>query len=146
MIKMSECKLCGKEGTPYKAKIEGAILDVCEDCIKFGKKIEIKKPFKKKIYKAKELPETILIENYGKLITEKRIGMGLERKHFALKINEKESLIKKIELEQIRPADKLVKKIENFLGVTLTTSYEPAKSGKEKKTGTLTLGDIISLD
>lgn len=144
---MAECKLCGKKKVVQTAEIEGAVIKVCDDCLKFGRKVVVpKKSPKKKFPPKMDLPETILVRGYGKLITKKRMKMGLERKEFAKRINEKESLIKRIELEQMRPDDKLVRKIESFLGIKLITEYEAPEVKVKKKKGTLTLGDIVSLE
>jgi ribosome-binding protein aMBF1 (putative translation factor) len=38
-LKNVQCSLWGKEGQLVKVKIEGAILEVCEECVKFGERI-----------------------------------------------------------------------------------------------------------
>ena len=71
--------------------------------------------------------------------------MKLTREEFAKKINEKESIIKRIENEEMRPDEALTKKIERFLKIKLKEVYEKKKiTGKPRK-GALTIGDIIEL-
>jgi len=90
--------------------------------------------------------DSIFIDNYGKKIIEARERMNLTREEFAKKINEKESIIKRIEHEDMRPNQALTKKIERFLKIKLTKVYEKKKiTGKPGK-GSLTIGDIIELE
>lgn len=94
---------------------------------------------------SKEEGETEMIDNYGKKIIKARKGMNLNREEFAKKINEKESLIKRIESEEMRPNDKLIEKIERFLDIKLRTQYEMKKLGAKPTRGKLTVGDILEV-
>ena len=148
---ISECTLCGKK--VYKlflTKVEGSEIEVCESCQKFGKVIkEIRPKIEQKPKIILEKPvetEELLRANYGRLIMEARQKLGLQRKDFALKIKEKESLIKRVESQQMRPDDKLRKKIEYFLKIKLTEVYEEKKLDQKPIKPTLTIGDIVEVD
>jgi len=39
-----------------------------------------------------------------------------------------------------------IRKIESFLGISLTTDYEPVKIEKKRSGKALTLGDVVDLD
>jgi ribosome-binding protein aMBF1 (putative translation factor) len=42
MVSIQTCDICDKKvAIGIKAMVDGLILDVCEDCIKYGKKIEV---------------------------------------------------------------------------------------------------------
>ena len=90
--------------------------------------------------------DSVFIDNYGKKIIEARERMDLTREEFAKKINEKESMIKRIEHEDMRPNQALTKKIERFLNIRLTETYERKKITSKPAKGKLTLGDIIELE
>jgi len=143
-----ECNLCGKEYPKLnKAMIEGSIIDVCDACVKFGTKIadkEFYKPVKKPIALIKENNYNF-IEHYGKTIVETREKKGLSRREFEKLLNEKDSLIERIEKEVMEPDEELTKKIEKFLGVKLTEKYEDVLPKKVKGRKDLTVGDVIEV-
>lgn len=147
-----ECNCCGKEFprlTP--TKIEGAVIEVCDRCAKFGIKVEISQiaytPMKKTI-KISDLENTelVLIQEYGRLIAKVRENKGLTRYDFAKRINEKESVVKRLEEEDFEPDENLVSKIEDFLDIRLRGRYEGALlRHREKKRIDLTVGDIAEV-
>lgn len=127
--------------------MEGTILEVCEGCSKFGELVEtrpVRMPKVRRTPKLKE--ETIIIDNYGKKIIEARKKINLTREGFAKKINEKESLIRRIESEVMRPNDKLIEKIERFLNIKLKTAYEKKKFQIKPRKGRLTIGDVLEVE
>ena len=124
MVKIN-CDLCGKvhEGL-IRTAIESAELNVCPDCVKFGKALaplrgraQQSSPKKAEV---KEEKVKLLVEDYGKAIKNKRQSMGLSQKDFAAKLNEKESVIHKIETGALEPSFELAEKLEKILGIKLT--------------------------
>jgi uncharacterized protein (TIGR00270 family) len=91
--------------------------------------------------------QTFFIENYGKVIIETREKKGLSREEFAEKIKEKESVIKRIENQEMIPDYTLTDKIERFLEIKLKKPYEKRYLEKRtnKKAG-LTIGDIVKVE
>ena len=145
-----ECNICGKKAPRlFKAKIEGTILEVCEKCLSYGEKI-IEPEVLTRVRRVKTKPiveeETVFVDNYGKLIVEGRKKMNLTREEFAKKIYEKESVIKRVEAEEMRPSDALTKKIERFLGIKLTKTYEKKRIDKKPQRGRLTIGDVVEVE
>ena len=63
--------------------------------------------------------EMILDQEFPSLIRNARSRKGLTHEQLGQKINEKVTLIKKIETGSLRPDDILAKKLERFLGITL---------------------------
>ncbi len=144
-----ECLICGKEAEKLnKTFVEGSIVDVCDRCVKFGKKISepvVYRPITRKI-ELKE-SETELIPDYGKMIAKIRENKGLTREEFAKRLSERESIVRRLEEERMIPNEELVKKIENFLGVKLLQRYEEEKKHKGRKVKPeLTVGDIAEID
>lgn len=142
-----ECTICGKEIRKInKAVVEGTMVGVCDDCLKFGKRVVplYYKPITRRI-ELKESEED-LVPDYGRLIVKERQNKGMRREEFAKRINEKESVIRRVEDEKIEPDRKLIKKIEKFFGIKLTQEYkEERRCKKEKKKVGLTVGDVVEI-
>lgn len=147
--------MCGKKSKLFRTDLEGSILNLCEECSKFGKVISIIKEEKREITKEKEIKterpkeeETILIiiPGYGDIIKTKREQLEIKQEDFAKKINEKQALIHKIETNQFEPSISLARKIEKFLHVKLIEMEEikPDKADKTKG-GYFTIGDFIKV-
>ena len=155
MITIPECTLCGREvDRLFLAVVEGTKIEICEACGKFGNVLKEIRPepkveigyIKKSSTPELEEPEEELKPDYGRLIIQARQKLELERKEFSMKIKEKESIIRRVELQQMTPDDRLIKKIEDFLEIRLTKVYEKAKLDHRPMKGTLTLGDIVKLE
>lgn len=156
MIKIN-CDMCGKETRLLKTDIEGSILNLCEECSKFGKVISVVKEKKKEV--KKKVKEEIKIEpekeeefiltiisNYGEIIKKKREQLRIKQEDFAKKINEKKALIHKIETNQFEPPIALARKIEKFLHIKLIEQQELESSGVGKpKREHFTIGDFIKV-
>ncbi len=151
MITIPECNLCGKNSNILnKVEIEGSVIEVCNACTKFGNKITINRvyrPVAKPIKFEIEKDDLEIIPEFGKYIKLAREKKGLTIAEFANKINEKESVLKRIEASLMEPNEELLKKIEKFLNINLRTKYEEKlKRSVEKKEPNLTLGDIAKVE
>ena len=126
-----QCDMCGSEGGLFRVSIEEAILNVCNKCSKYGKvlsKVKImapseKKKEQKKLEKAKLQPGKeiifVIVPNYSTKIKKKRERLGLKQKDFAKLINERESLVSKLEKGSVEPSIKLARKLERSLKIKL---------------------------
>lgn len=150
------CDMCGKETGLFKTDVEGSVLNLCKECSKFGKvisavRVEEKAARKREkgimLEKPKE-EESILsiVPDYGGIIKKKREEMGIKQEDFAKKLNEKASLIHKIEINQFEPGIDLARKIERFLHIKLVEQQEikPEKFGGTKGEH-FTIGDFIKI-
>lgn len=147
------CEMCGSEGKLFKTSIENSELNVCKKCSKYGKviatvKTEATEKKQRKKYKKARIPEEeiiqIIVSDYSERIKRKRNELGLKQKEFAKKINEKESLIHKIETCQFEPNITLARKIEKFLKINLIEQHEEKHKKTEKtKADMFTIGDFI---
>jgi putative transcription factor len=146
-----ECEICGRKAKKiFVTEIEGVILRVCEECAKSGRILNIIE--EGKTIKEKQKPniefeeEYELVENYGKLIAEARKRMSLSVEELAKRIGEKESLIRKIEREEIRPSDKIIEKLEKFLKIKLMEKIEvKSKNGRKGEEMKLRIADVIKI-
>ena len=148
------CEMCGKDTSLFKTVIEGTELKVCGECGRFGKVIgrikkepKIKK--KKKEIEEEEQPEIVQIiaPDYPKKVKQARESLGLKQEELAKKLNEKESIIHKIETGHYEPNINLARKLEKFLKIKLVEEEKIEKEkGMEKSSSeALTIGDLIKL-
>jgi len=166
------CEVCGRKihGKPIRALIEGAKLTVCSECSKHGVIIweEEKKQVSTPTPKPKTAPlQTMkaqttskaqavfespleLVDDYDVRVRQAREKLGLTHEELGKKINEKVSVIKKVETRKIKPDDKLAAKLEHALRIKLLVpaSQEkvPATVASKKPSRSLTLGDLMQLD
>ena len=128
MFKLPECTLCGKKVDALnRIELEGTVVEVCTDCVKFGRAVETKlyKPMTKKL-QLRKLAEnnTEFAADYGTRMKKAREARDLTHTEFAHTINERESVIKRVEGQSMVPDDTLVKKIERFLEIKLKEKYK----------------------
>ncbi len=157
--------MCGKE-VPYlkTVVIEGAVLKVCDDCARFGKEvspkearkyargsaaIEEKLELREKRMREKDIleEEEVLDPDFPDKVRTARMKLGMTQEDLARKINEKHSVIAKVEHGDLIPDENLRKKLEKTLGIDLMVKIEPVHVQKrsEQRRG-LTLGDLINLE
>ncbi|NHJ40978.1 MAG: TIGR00270 family protein [Asgard group archaeon] len=87
----------------------------------------------------------VLIDDYGEVIKETRKSKGWSLEEFAQLINEKASLLQKIEKGEFNPTENLIVKIERKLDISLREeAAAPYYSGPSSKKET-TLGDVVKL-
>lgn len=146
------CEICGRGDAVYKSIVEGSELFVCEPCGKFGKRIanvEQQEKITKVISQEKKHEDRfneIIIDKYGEIIKNAREKNNISQEEFAKKINEKVSIIHKIETNSFEPSIELAKKIERFLKIHLIVNYEvTAEKPTEKNHSKLTLGDVVKI-
>lgn len=65
-----------------------------------------------------------LIENYGEIIRNARIKMGISQEELAKQISEKLTIIKKIEQGSFKPPIELARKLEKFLKIKIIEKVE----------------------
>jgi len=158
------CEVCGGKirGTPYKAVIEGAKLTVCGECVKLGSIFwEAKsEPRLKKV--AKRLPQPMLaakkkpvkieetleiVEDFASRVRQAREKLRLSQEDLGRKLNEKVSVLRKIESGKMTPDHRLAEKLEHALKIKLLVPFsEPKVSSRVlSRPPEMTLGDIINL-
>ena len=158
------CPICGGIiwGKGQKVLIEGAKITVCDSCVQYGKKIitkteslNIKKkyPIKKRNLGTKTISNKTnysgstmeIVPDYARKIRDIRTFNHLNQNQFAQKLNEKPSLIRRIESGKAEPTEKLAKKIESVYNIKLLKKAEDyIVNTKEylKKQKKSSLGDI----
>ncbi len=150
---MPSCEMCGKETEDlFKARIEGTEMAVCRPCTKYGKVFASLKKTDEKAKKfsieppKEEKSEETIVENFSQLIRKARENSQLTQEDFAKKINEKLSVLQKMEAGLFLPGIDNAKKLEKMLGLKLVAFSENKAVPQEKaKSGELTLGDVIKI-
>jgi putative transcription factor len=160
------CEVCGRKiyGKPYKVIIEGAKLTVCTECSKHGKivweeekpksimakprgvlpplKTQSKKPPAPTIDTSQEITE-----NFDSKIRQAREKLGLSHEELGKRINEKVSVLRKIETRKMKPDNVLATKLEHILKIKLIVPVSEEKIPQAKipkpVSHELTLGDLI---
>ena len=154
------CEMCGAESVSLESrKVSGSVLRVCTSCAGMGKETSyresvghrafvaqtLEKREQKTRYKDISSEDKVLISNYGSVVRKAREKRGLDHNALALKISEKKSIVTSVESGNIRPNEKLIRKLENFLKINLMEDVEESstsyKSGSKKN---LTMGDLIN--
>lgn len=168
------CEMCGTDKNKLLlTEVEGALMKVCPDCAKFGKgKKEsndlggssdvggivsggpINKmpslrrpgmPYSRDTFD--RMGDDELVEGYGKVIRQSREALHMSQEDLAHKMNEKRSIIAKLESSNMIPTDALVKKLEKALSIKLTEKYEARSQTMKLKEGRgVTLGDLVKYE
>jgi len=160
---MGNCELCGKVTEQLiKAKIEGVVMELCSNCAKHGTRMATPRNvpshssgFHRRT-NTKNDTEEFISHSYAKDIKSKRESLNLKPEDLARKLNEKESLILKVESGNLKPSFPLAKKLESFLKIKLIETrsinkthkrYEESQDDKEDgptgRSNGLTFGDIL---
>jgi putative transcription factor len=146
---MKTCELCGKSTDKlYKVYIEGTILNVCKDCLKYGKSVnENENIIKENKLKIKEIVGEVIDENYNKILIKYREEHKLKQEDMAKLLGIKESLYKSIENKKIIPDINLAKKIEKTLGIKITKKEVlTEKINNKDNKNYITVGDILEFE
>lgn len=165
------CEVCGRKirEEPRRVVIEGAKLTVCMECSKHGKTTweePVKSAFppstkattalstttpppiqiKKKVIRARVDTSQEVIEDYAEVIRQARESCGLSHEDLGKKINEKESVLRKIETSKMAPNDQLISKLEHTLKIKLLVPVSEEKVPLPKTAShEVTLGDLIRI-
>ncbi|MFB6200234.1 MAG: multiprotein bridging factor aMBF1 [Candidatus Nanohaloarchaea archaeon] len=126
---MASCELCGKSTDSLKkVKIEGAKLKVCDSCSDMGEEVETpskkRKKKKKKQKTGSRTSQDTLHPEYGSRVKQAREDKQLSIQELADDLNEKQSLISKVEKQDLKPDKTLANKLSSKLGVELYTNPE----------------------
>ena len=164
-----QCEVCGCKisGKHYDVVIEGAKLTACGECAKLGKTYYEEPKPKKAISRPRTMrmppraqtrkPQapTVdtsleLVENFAVKIRQAREKLGLSHEELGKRINEKVSLLRKIETGKMTPDNRLAAILEHILKIKLIVPTREEKVPQTKIGKTigreLTLGDLIQLE
>jgi putative transcription factor len=149
------CEMCGNEvEATSRVRIEQSVLQLCPACAKFGTPIDPPPPppsaapsparrrplvaatrpaggprrlEERDLYT--EIGELELAPDWGQRVRRAREALVWTPEDLAKKLNEKKSVILKIETGDLHPPDTLVRKLEHLLKVRLRAEPEAPTSG-----------------
>ncbi|KKN06972.1 hypothetical protein LCGC14_1071920 [marine sediment metagenome] len=159
-----ECPICGGIiwGKGLRVLIEGGKITVCLNCAQYGEKLtELSsnssskkhrtsgktKQRKRRVYEKNLRDEIEIVPDFAKKIRNARNSLGLNQDQFARKLNEKPSLLRRIETGRAKPTVKLAKKIEEAYKIKLLQKGDMIEGSIQrdkymKKSIRTSLGDI----
>ena len=170
---MRICEVCGREiiGPAYLARIEGAELVVCSECVIYAssyRRLRRGERARRQVAQRAQRPTRLqkaraplstrvehavrleLVEGFGQKIRAAREARGLTQEELGKMIGEKASVISRIEAGKMEPDIALARKLEHALGLKLLVEVEEKaravmRSAGPRTGGGLTLGDILAM-
>ena len=172
---MVQCEMCGAEtGSPKTIKVEGAELDVCDNCSDFGTEVKTQESSSTSTkYSTSSSGSSSsssssssgasstssrsrrsdmfddmdeIAPDYDDRIRNAREATDMSQEDLADELNEKASLIRKLERGDVLPSDDVKRKLERKLDITLTAGAsgdEDEEWSGGSSTGEYTLGDVV---
>ena len=158
------CEVCGRQTQMLRVVlIEGSELNACPDCAKFGVErspkpkrmtsapVHVSEALEKREKRSQTIdvfqqgPEE-LAPDFPQRIRKARERLNWTPEELGKKLNEKKSVILKLEAGQMRPDDALIRKVERTLGIKLKERPTQSAAPRAASPRGLTLGDLIKLD
>ncbi|MFD1641690.1 multiprotein bridging factor aMBF1 [Halohasta litorea] len=172
---MPQCEMCGADETSLTTtKVEGAELELCENCQGFGTTVETQESSSStskystssssgtsgssggatggstgsggSTRRKKDMFDDMdeLAADYDDRIREARESEGLTQEELADDLNEKASLIRKLERGDILPSDEVQTKLEKKLEISLIEGTDVDDTEWSSGSGqSMTLGDVV---
>ncbi len=164
---MPQCEMCGAtESSLTTTKVEGAELELCASCSDFGTEVETQTTSStstkystsssgsddssgssgsssSRRHDMFDEMET-LAADYDQRIRQAREQAGLSQEELADRLNEKRSVIRKLERGDVLPSDDVQTKLESALDISLSESGgADDEEWSSDSSGSMTLGDVV---
>lgn len=164
------CEVCGREThSTQEVLLEGATLHVCSRCAALGQPIRKTKssgpsplpsvtasstqrrsrpPPSPHRFTRQRRPkrELVPVENFSQLIRAARTERGMSQQDVAQRINERSSVIGKLESGKMSVCTiKLARKLERLFKLVLLEVAEPLDLSTSSESSKATLGDIVEI-
>ena len=151
---MVDCDMCGKKDiSPVKVKLEGTVMSVCSQCASYGqrladpeKRVSNFTSHRPRVKREDPNANKFVVKNYGPLIKQARESKNLKQEQVAKSLNEKESIIHKIESGHFKPSFALARKLEKFFSITLIEEVNESVEipiSQTKNSGNLTMEEAM---
>ena len=171
---MPQCEMCGSEQPSLTAvKVEGAELQLCDECKEFGTEVRTESSSTTSTKystsnsggsesggaggtttggssggstRRRDMFDNMdeLVADYDRRIREARESRGLSQEDLAKSLNEKASLIRKLERGDMLPSDDVRDELEGELDISLVEGDEADDAEwSGGSSTTTTLGDVV---
>ena len=171
---MPQCEMCGaEEASLTTTKVEGAELELCSSCTDFGTEVRDESTSSGggkystssstgksssssgssgsgsssgSSTRRRDMFDDMdeIATDYDERIREARESRGLSQEELADQLNEKASLIRKLERGDTLPTDDVQRKLERALDISLVEGQSSDDADWETNdAGTMTLGDVV---
>ncbi|QKG91814.1 TIGR00270 family protein [Halorubrum salinarum] len=171
---MPQCEMCGaEEASLTTTKVEGAELELCSSCTDFGTEVRDESTSSGggkystssstgksssssgssgsggssgSSTRRRDMFDDMdeIATDYDERIREARESRGLSQEELADQLNEKASLIRKLERGDTLPTDEVQRKLERALDISLVEGQSSDDADWETDdAGTMTLGDVV---
>lgn len=171
---MPQCEMCGAEKPSLTTtKVEGAELELCDDCKEFGTEVRTESTESSTSTKYSTSSSSgdssssssssssdgssssgrrrdmfdemdTVASDFDERIRDARESAGLTQEELADRLNEKASVIRKLERGDHLPSDRVQAKLEKALGISLVEGQDVEDSEwSSDSSGTMTLGDVV---
>ncbi|RMF89830.1 MAG: TIGR00270 family protein [Methanobacteriota archaeon] len=127
------CEICGREiaKEPVSVKIEGTLMRVCRSCARLGEEVRSRTaptsgagPSRRPVHTGGSEKTIDVVEGYDRLIRREREKLGLTQEQLGAKINEKGSVIARLESGHMKPDIKTARKLERLFRVRILEELE----------------------
>ncbi len=137
-----KCEICGAfEENLERVEVEGAILNLCKDCAKYGKPVG---QFSVK-NKNESKGEEFIIEDYPKVITDAMEEKGVSMEELVNNTRLSAKDLKKILKGEILPDNETALRLQRYLKIALfetdSNVYKTPKTKSEK----LSFADVVDI-
>lgn len=162
-----QCEMCGKDASLKRTKVEGAELKLCDECQAAGEVVETGpggsssgssrssssgsssgSSSSSRNRKPRDQQES-LKPDFDSLVRSARSERDYTKEELANEINEKTSVISRIESGSLKPDQRLAKKLNKALGVELYGGSEDVshqvRSSDDDSSGA-TIGDVAEIE
>ncbi|WP_299331161.1 multiprotein bridging factor aMBF1 [Haloplanus sp.] len=168
---MPQCEMCGAESSSLTTtKVEGAELQLCDDCTEFGTEVRTESSSSSTKYSTSSSSSSSsssggssstggggrtrrrdmfddmdeIVADYDDRIRSAREERGLSQEELAAELNEKASLIRKLERGDMLPSDDVQSELETELDIVLSEGGGDADADwSSDSSTTTTLGDVV---
>lgn len=149
-----ECEVCGRPVRKLvQVNIEGSVVRACFSCSKLGTRVPGHKPrvpgpksFRRKPSFKRQEPTLEPVPGYGDALRDRREELGLTQEELGKRLNEKTSVVARLEAERMVPSEALAKKIERHMGIRILEKVDEQREQAYRASGgELTLGDVVKI-
>ncbi len=139
------CEICGAfEENLFRTEVEGAVMNLCKNCSKYGKvisvSVQVDSKIPRKIEKENQLKYDYLNEINNAL---KERGLSIQEVAERIKCSPKD--LKKIINGEILPDENITAKLEKILNISLYEIDFFSDSAFKKETDNLSFGDVVNI-